>query len=226
LIAEALGRDFPARLSPNAVTGELILSRYDPSTRERTTEVIPPGSRWAADTRRVQYGLARFADGRSEFLLVYAGEPAPRPDNPKEWKPAVVVPVYSVDHGIAEFRCVGTIAVGGADRLLDANVVDPGARDGSIAIIEFGNPRPVDYGQGRRFFAPEAIIVTRADREMIPQFAASEAVCPIPGEARSLLAKALQKALAAPAKPKPSLRDELDDEVPFNFSPAKKGDKS
>jgi len=77
VILENLGRSFPDRLQHNSVTGELTISHYDAETRERTTEPVPPGSRWVAGVRRIQYGFARFDAGKYEWLLVYAGQPAP-----------------------------------------------------------------------------------------------------------------------------------------------------
>jgi hypothetical protein len=220
VIMNALGRDSPARIQHNSITGERAILRYDRTTRERSSEILVPGSRWVADPRRAKYGLCRYEDGRYEWLLVFIGETAPIVEDPRAYKPCCEIPFFSPEHGYAEMRVAGTIAVGGLDRLLDSYAAAPEALNGDVPIVRFDEARAVPGSGGRRFFAPESPIVGWCDRERIPAFADREPVCPLPTEVPALpLSGELAKRLGGPKTPPPprpkrQTRDELGGDLP------------
>jgi hypothetical protein len=221
-----LGRSYPNGLRFNALTGAVMVSRYNPSTKQRSATEVPPGSRCAVDMLTRQRGLAKVTDKVFDFKLTPVGAPPPALEDETDYKPAVAMFVYSPDYGYCEIRTNSAITVRAISSLWDEYRAAGEAIAGQIPVMIIGEPCEVVIGRGtnneRRFWSPNFSITAWVDREIVPAFRSRKPTVPLPTAPAPL---AIAKDLGARLGPvKPARRGSasaatvsaaLDDEIPF-----------
>ena len=132
---------------------------------------LETGSQWVADMLTRRRGYGRTGDGVFEFYLTPVGsEPPAPPHDPKEFKPALAMIVFSPQFGLAEMITNSTLLRQTISTLWEEYKSYREAADGLLPVIEFGEPREVEIGRNNKriFWTPRISIIGWVSRDEIP----------------------------------------------------------